>query len=69
MTGHTPWPEVKAKLRRPHEFSGVLYGSERDAHVLTQLIADIVCPTGGHVITRPLREEDQEVEGNPHDDD
>lgn len=58
MTGHN----------RAHEFAGVLYGSDRDAHNLVRLIADIVCPTGGTVISKPLHTEDEDTEGNPHGD-
>lgn len=69
MSGHTPWEDVKAKVTRPHEFSGVFYASNQDLDELIHRIADIVCPTGGCVVTKPPRDEEIEIEGNDHDDD
>ncbi len=53
---------------RPYEFSGVLYASEDHVNDVLHQIAHIVCPTGGTVISKPLRDKDIEIEGNDHDD-
>lgn len=55
--------------KHAHEFSGVFYASNDDTDDILHRLADIVCPTGGVVISKPIHEQDMEIGGSTHDDD